>query len=172
MKLRRLRPRGRRGAMAMQFSKYAVVIGLFSVPFWVLSCSPGAGGGNGDDARSDDGANGGRIGVGGSGASANGGTGAIITQGGSSGSSGSAGTGECVTCTPPGGTYCGQIGDNCGGSIDCGICMGDWTCEEHVCVGGESCDPLTCDYANGRYCGTVGNGCGRALDCGACTDGR
>src|SRR5690242_9704387 len=33
-----------------------------------------------------------------------------------------------TSCTPPGGTYCGVIGDGCQGTEDCGKCQGDWTC--------------------------------------------
>jgi hypothetical protein len=72
-----------------------------------------------------------------------GGTGGTINiDGGPDGTAGS-GCGS-VTCNPVGGTYCGQIGDECGGSLDCGNCMGDWTCEEHICVGGASCTPGSC----------------------------
>src|SRR5688500_13541040 len=35
--------------------------------------------------------------------------------------------GPCVParCDPPGGRYCGIVGDNCGGQIDCQTCPGD-----------------------------------------------
>ena len=84
------------------------------------------------------------------------------------------GGGPCVpaTCMPVGGTYCGQIGDDCGGSIDCGVCTGDWTCEQHVCVGGPSCTPNTaCTVGSAQFCGTIGDGCGRGVDCGTCPAG-
>ncbi|HEX6276877.1 MAG TPA: carboxypeptidase-like regulatory domain-containing protein, partial [Polyangiaceae bacterium] len=156
----------------MQFSQYGVVVGILTLPCWLWACSPGSGSGDAGGSESGGGGSSGSSRGGSSGTIGLGGTAGVITQGGSSGTDGTGGAGECVTCTPPGGMYCGQIGDNCGGSMDCGLCMGDWTCEQHVCVGGPSCEPLTCEYASGRYCGTVGNGCGRALDCGACTDGK
>src|SRR5262245_39232059 len=87
----------------------------------------------------------------GTGGSSTGGTGGTIpTNGGgtggtvpTAGTAGMAGMGcGSVSCTPVGGTYCGQIGDECGGSLDCGTCTGGWTCEEHICVGGaDVCTP-------------------------------
>src|SRR5262245_42130940 len=115
MKLGRLqRPtRGRApGSTPMQFSKYVVAFGLCALSAVAWACSPGQGTGHAGDAES--GGSGGRGRGGASGAAGTGGTGAVITQGGSSGSDGTGGgSGECVTCTPDGGTYCGQIGDNC-----------------------------------------------------------
>src|SRR4029079_5668395 len=76
-----------------------------------------------------------------------------------------------ATCTPPGGQYCGVIGNGCPGQkLDCGTaCPGDWTCDMNQCVGGESCPPLTC----GNYCGDLGDGCGRKLACGTtCAGGK
>ena len=56
---------------------------------------------------------------------------------GAGGSFGVAGTGgpdaacvPTVTCTPPGGTYCGRIGNGCRGqALECGACTGDATCD-------------------------------------------
>jgi hypothetical protein len=73
-----------------------------------------------------------------------------------------------VSCTPPGGRYCGEIGNGCFATQDCGACPAGQVCESNVCVGGPSCVPLACMAATGKYCGTVGNGCGRAMDCGGC----
>jgi hypothetical protein len=33
-----------------------------------------------------------------------------------------------ISCTPPLGTYCGWIGDGCGGAMDCGTCPGAQVC--------------------------------------------
>ena len=44
-----------------------------------------------------------------------------------------------VSCTPPGGQYCGIIGDGCQSTIDCGTCPGDQICDKGLCVGGPSC---------------------------------
>src|SRR5690606_17656061 len=79
---------------------------------------------------------------------------------------------EKVSCTPPGGRYCGIIGDGCRGELDCGECEGDATCEDGICVGGPSCIRLTCTPEGGRYCGLVGDGCGGTLDCGECPSGQ
>ena len=110
----------------MQISKYGVVFGLLALPLWLWACSPGSGVGDAGGPSDDGGGSGGTIRGGSAGVSGASGTGAVIGTGGSGGTDGSGGgTGECVTCMPKGGTYCGQIGDNCGGSIDCGVCMGD-----------------------------------------------
>lgn len=85
---------------------------------------------------------------------------------------GNAGTASCVaaTCEPPGGRYCGVIGDHCGGKLDCGACPSDSSCQEGRCVRGADCVPLSCQAANGRYCDKLGDGCGRELDCGSCAE--
>lgn len=88
--------------------------------------------------------------------------------------------GPCVTCTPEGGSYCGEIGDNCGGKLDCGDCSSPgYSCGgrgiEHVCggdPGAGACVLNECEMDNGRYCGKVGDGCGGELDCGDCPDGE
>jgi hypothetical protein len=79
-----------------------------------------------------------------------------------------------VTCTPPGGQYCGKIGNGCkGGSLECGTCTGDGVCMSGLCVGGPSCQRITCASGGGaKYCGTIGDGCGMKLDCGACATGE
>ncbi|MFC1642978.1 hypothetical protein ACFL5O_09900 [Myxococcota bacterium] len=77
-----------------------------------------------------------------------------------------------VTCEQEGAQYCGSIGDGCGRTIDCGPCSGDWTCDDHICVGGPSCEPISCQTGTTKFCGEVGDGCGRALDCGACAEGE
>jgi len=105
--------------------------------------------------------------------------------GGSTGSGGSSVTGNggsspvdagpdvpCVptvtTCTQPGGTYCGTIGNGCaGGSLDCGACPSGYTCTNGICIGGASCPAIAC----GNYCGSIGDGCGRTLSCGGCSSG-
>ena len=80
-----------------------------------------------------------------------------------------------AACTASGAQYCGQIGDNCGGTIDCGTCAVGQVCANHMCGGGQDCDagPLTsCEVTGGRYCGTIGNRCGGALECGECPAGK
>jgi hypothetical protein len=84
---------------------------------------------------------------------------------------GSGGACVPVDCKQPSGSYCGKIGNGCGKNLDCGACEGDYTCEDHVCVGGDSCQTLECETPGGHYCGSVGDGCGRAMDCGACAAG-
>jgi len=79
-----------------------------------------------------------------------------------------------VSCTPPGGQYCGQIGDGCHRAKDCGLCPGaGQTCTDHICVEGPTCVRGTCTAAGGvRYCGRIGTGCGDSIDCGACPAGQ
>ena len=84
--------------------------------------------------------------------------------------------GACVpvSCTPPGGQYCGQIGDGCHRAKDCGLCPGaGQTCTDHICVEGPTCVRGTCTAAGGvRYCGRIGTGCGDSIDCGTCPAGQ
>jgi hypothetical protein len=92
---------------------------------------------------------------------------------GASGSTGTGGTAACtpsVVCNPPGGQYCGKIGNGCpGGSIECGNnCPTGWTCENNLCVGGSTCNALTC----GSYCGSIGDNCGHTLMCAGCPAGQ
>ena len=110
----------------------------------------------------------------GSGGSSVGGTGGSPGVTGSGGSSADAACTSTVTCTPPGGEYCGTIGNGCpGGSINCGACPGDETCGgQGICLGGPSCVKLTCSSGTAKYCGTIGDGCGSSVDCGACPGGQ
>jgi len=83
--------------------------------------------------------------------------------------------GSCtpISCMPVGGTYCGEIGNGCGNTLDCGACTGDWTCEANVCVGGPSCTPMAgCTSGTATFCGDIGDGCGRSIACGACPNGE
>jgi hypothetical protein len=96
-------------------------------------------------------------------------------RGGSGGSGGTGGIapqpdgGACTptVCNPPGGQYCGTIGDGCFGRLDCGNCPTGQVCDNGLCVGDSTCVPITC----GSYCGTVGDGCGHALNCADCSGG-
>ena len=79
-----------------------------------------------------------------------------------------------VSCMPPGGQYCGIIGDGCQGTMDCGTCPGDQICDKGLCVGGPSCVAATsCVAAAGgsNYCGDIGNGCGGKVSCADCPAG-
>ena len=85
---------------------------------------------------------------------------------------------SAVSCTLPGGQYCGSIGDGCGRVLECPeTCPDGQTCGgagvAHVCGAAidPACVPVTCQQGMTRLCGTVGNGCGRALECGACPGG-
>ncbi len=66
--------------------------------------------------------------------------------------------------------YCGTVGDNCGGSLDCGNdCPPGWTCgADHICKGDpDICAHLSCTTSSkDHYCGTVGDNCGGTLECG------
>jgi hypothetical protein len=152
----------------------AVRLALFSVSLAALGCAgvkqnPG----NPDAAATGAAGVNGATGVGGS----TGAGGGIITGAagvlGASGSTGTGGTAACtpsVVCNPPGGQYCGKIGNGCpGGSIECGNnCPAGWTCENNLCVGGSTCAALTC----GSYCGSIGDNCGHTLMCDACPAGQ
>jgi hypothetical protein len=81
-----------------------------------------------------------------------------------------------------GGQYCGNIGDNCGGTLACGDCPGGQSCgaggQPGVCAPTPgTCTAITCDYMGGNYCGNIGDNCGGALNCpttcpnaGTCTN--
>ena len=75
------------------------------------------------------------------------------------------------TCdTPGGGRYCGQVGDGCGGTLNCPAdCLQPgWICQDHLCIGPDPvCTKITCATSSGdHYCGIVGDGCGGSLVCG------
>ena len=85
---------------------------------------------------------------------------------------------NCVpaTCSSGGTRFCGQIGDGCGGTLDCGSCTDNAVCGgggvANVCAGGDSCNPVGCQAQGGAlYCGTIGDGCGGIAECGACPAG-
>jgi hypothetical protein len=68
--------------------------------------------------------------------------------------------------------YCGKLGDNCGGSLECStICGTGKVCDTTtgLCKGDATCVPVQCTASNGgRYCsGPIGNGCGGSLTCPA-----
>ncbi len=79
-----------------------------------------------------------------------------------------------VSCVSPGGQYCGQIGDGCRASLDCGACVAaGWSCTDGLCVGDASCPRRTrCEVPGARYCGLIGDDCGGSLECGACAEGQ
>ena len=106
----------------------------------------------------------------GSGGSKTTGSGGSSATGGAIGTDAGASDAACVptvtTCTQPGGTYCGKIGNGCpGGSVDCGACQTGYTCTNGICIGGSTCPAIAC----GSYCGSIGDGCGRTLTCGSCS---
>jgi hypothetical protein len=64
-----------------------------------------------------------------------------------------------LNCKPTGGQYCGVVGDNCGGSIDCGACDNGMACgTNHVCPssGPGPCTNLQCQLDKPGEC--TGNG--------------
>jgi hypothetical protein len=85
---------------------------------------------------------------------------------------GDSGTG-CVplTCTKLK-ANCGLQGDGCGGSVNCGSCMGTETCGgggvHNQCGGSANCVPKT-TCPTGQNCGVASDGCGGSIPCGMCT---
>jgi hypothetical protein len=82
-----------------------------------------------------------------------------------------------IACQQASGQYCGQVGDGCGRTIDCGACPVGQMCGgggvPGVCATAtSSCQPLACQQAGGKYCGMVGDGCGKSVDCGTCPTGQ
>lgn len=85
---------------------------------------------------------------------------------------------ETPACTPAdcagAGATCGEVGDGCGGFLQCGSCPEGQTCggggTANAC-GTPACQPATCQ-ALGNSCGEVGDGCGGQLDCGTCPQGQ
>ena len=100
--------------------------------------------------------------------------------------------GECVmppgceklSCgSPPGRTYCGLIGDSCGGVLDCSptcpqpgwICNADHQCKTPLGL----CSDLACEMNGVQYCGPLSDACGTIV-CSTtckqpgweCVDGR
>ena len=81
------------------------------------------------------------------------------------------------SCSGPGATYCGRIGNGCGGILECGECPTGQVCNgagiAHVCAPPASagCKPGACTAGSDHFCGVVGDGCGRTQDCGACPTG-
>ncbi len=76
---------------------------------------------------------------------------------------------------------CGQAGDGCGGTIDCGTCTAAAFCGgggANKCGGSTGtlpdggivspCVATTCSKL-GYTCGPAGDGCGGSLDCGTCS---
>jgi len=77
-----------------------------------------------------------------------------------------------LSCTTPSGdSYCGTVGDQCGGTLDCPLTCpkAGWTCDttKHICKAQPPvCTQVSCDAASGdHYCGPIGDGCGGSLDC-------
>src|SRR4051812_38436346 len=80
------------------------------------------------------------------------------------------GTCDRIACTTDAARYCGMIGDNCGGKLDCGDCPSGQICRGNICSPefGDACVALKCTQTGGTYCGRIGDGCGQLLDCGNC----
>ncbi len=81
-----------------------------------------------------------------------------------------------VTCTSATVSYCGDIGDGCGGALSCGDCPNGGVCGggglSNVCELA-NCTKGSCAPANGAvYYGVIGDGCNGVIDCGSdCPDG-
>ncbi len=74
---------------------------------------------------------------------------------------------QCVCPIPscPNASSCGTISNACGGSVDCGGCAPDETCNgNNQCV----CPSPVCGTSAGE-CGTISNACGGMTNCGSCS---
>jgi hypothetical protein len=65
------------------------------------------------------------------------------------------------------GFSCGPADDGCGGTLDCGPCLGFDTCGGGGIPGTCGCRKKTCEGL-GYNCGVVSDGCSGVLDCGTC----
>src|SRR5690606_39051818 len=67
------------------------------------------------------------------------------------------------------GKSCGEVGDGCGGTWNCGSCTGGESCGgggvPFQCGKPHSCQPKTCAEL-GFNCGKATDGCGGIIDCG------
>ena len=93
------------------------------------------------------------------------------------------GCGKLSCGSPPGRTYCGLIGDGCGGVLDCSptcpqpdsICTADHQCKTPLGL----CSDLACEMNGVQYCGPISDACGTIV-CSTtckqpgweCVDGR
>jgi hypothetical protein len=70
-----------------------------------------------------------------------------------------------VTCSSAG-AACGDIGDGCGGLINCGSCGTNQTCVMGQCITNMGmCTPKSC-MDQGFNCGLAGDTCGNVINCG------
>lgn len=65
---------------------------------------------------------------------------------------------------------CGQHGDGCGGTYECGTCNSPQECSCGSSSGGFCCTPATCakPVMGLQGCGTTQDGCGCSITCPAC----
>src|SRR5688572_18451669 len=64
--------------------------------------------------------------------------------------------GNRIACNTDAARYCGTIGDNCGGTLNCGDCPTGQLCRGNVCapIFDDACAPLSCRQPGGSYCGS------------------
>jgi len=73
----------------------------------------------------------------------------------------------CTPATCSGlGHQCGTWSDGCGGTLNCGTCAANQTCQSGHCV--SACVPVTCSSLN-YHCGTWPDNCGGTINCGTCS---
>jgi hypothetical protein len=75
--------------------------------------------------------------------------------------------GALVSCQVLGGTYCGEIGNGAGDTLECGDCPAGWTCTDNICGTTDPtvCTPMGCTTG---VCDKIGDGCGHLVDCKGC----
>ncbi len=81
------------------------------------------------------------------------------------------------TCVPRScgqlGAECGPVDDGCGGTLDCGQCVGGLVCginSPNLCDTAP-CTPIPSFEACPNKCGELPDGCGGSVFCGACSAG-
>jgi hypothetical protein len=73
-----------------------------------------------------------------------------------------------ITDCASAGAECGVIGNGCGGTLDCGGCLGEEICginAPQLCGAPPECIPVAAAEVCETQCGFITDGCGGAIDC-------
>lgn len=69
------------------------------------------------------------------------------------------------------GAQCGAINDGNGGSLECGICSTNESCDQNLCQPIDEPQIIAACHAFGAQCGVIRDGLGNTLGCGSCDTG-